>query len=308
MSNKQQITTPVGRLVAGSLYKAQMNDADGKPRVVKTGANAGQPAPQFYFALAIPKAGETHWGSTAWGKLIWDMGHTSWPAGQAQHPSFAWKITDGDSAIKNRGGAGVAPNSREGYPGHWILSFTSQYAPKIYNANGTEQFVEPERVKLGHYVQVAGTIASNASDQKPGMYLNHQMVAFQAFGPEITTGPDAAAVGFGQGVTLPVGASAAPLGVFAPAAPAAALTPAIPAASAAALPPVPGIASTTSAAPIVPNPAFLQPAVPAMPAPGAMPAAPGRAMTAKAAGFTYEQMIAGNWTDAALLAQGYMTA
>ena len=47
-------TTPVGRLVAGSLYKGQDKDAEGRPLVVKNGPQAGQPRLDFYFAIAIP--------------------------------------------------------------------------------------------------------------------------------------------------------------------------------------------------------------------------------------------------------------
>ena len=38
---RTNFTTPVGRLVMGSLYKPQTTDADGKPLVVKSGPNAG---------------------------------------------------------------------------------------------------------------------------------------------------------------------------------------------------------------------------------------------------------------------------
>lgn len=309
MSTKQNILTPVGRLVMGDLYKAQTTDADGKPRVVKQGPNAGQPNPQFFFALAIPKIpGHTHWGQTEWGAIILATGRASFPAGQAEHASFAWKVVDGDSAIKNRNGAGIAPNTREGYPGHWVLSFASTYAPKIYNNDGTQQFVEPGRVKIGHYVQVAGSVAGNDSTQSPGVFLNHQAVAFQAFGPEISTGIDAASVGFGK-AALPAGASAAPLGGFNPA-PNATPTPGLPAAT---LPSTPSLPQTA----IQPNPAFLNPpaaaAIPAaapavLPAAVPVPAASTKALTGKAPGVTYEQFLAGGWTDEALIAQGYMTA
>jgi len=62
------ITSPVGRLVAGSLYDAQDKDAEGKPLVIKNGPNAGQQRVDFFFAVAIPKeSGHTHWAQTDWG-------------------------------------------------------------------------------------------------------------------------------------------------------------------------------------------------------------------------------------------------
>ena len=41
MAESVNFTTPVGRLVQGSLYKGNDTDAEGRPLVVKTGANAG---------------------------------------------------------------------------------------------------------------------------------------------------------------------------------------------------------------------------------------------------------------------------
>src|SRR5579863_10170288 len=128
--NRIDLTSPVGRLLMGDLYVPQLKDADGKPRVVKTGPNAGQPSPQYFFALGIPKGAERNWWETEWGAKILAVAQKCWPNGQTQVPSFAWKIVDGDSRVPNK--KGVIPASREGYPGHWVLSFGSQFAPKIY--------------------------------------------------------------------------------------------------------------------------------------------------------------------------------
>lgn len=67
-------------------------------------------------------------------------------------------------------------------------------------------------------------------------------------------------------------------------------------------------AAPVAAPPIAPDPGFLNgPGVtPAPPAPPAPMAAPGPAMTPKAAGQTHDQFIAAGWTDAQLIAQGYM--
>lgn len=278
MSAKVDLLTPVGRLVAGSLYKAQTTDAEGRPLVVKSGPQAGQPRVDYFFALAIPKGPEQHWNQTAWGQKIWAAGQTAFPNGQCNAPTFAWKVTDGDSQIPNR--VGRKPCDREGYPRHWVLSFSSGFPPKIYNADGTQQILEPDAVKLGYYVQVFGSVAGNDSLQQPGVFLNHGMVALSAYGPEIVVGPDAAAVGFG-GQPLPAGASTAP--VSAPFNPAP-VTP----------------APAAVAAPIVPNPAILQPPPP--------PAAPARVMLPAANGATYEAMVAAGWTDALLVQHGMMRA
>lgn len=319
MSNAKTILTPVGRIVQGSLYKGNDKDAEGKPLVTKSGPNAGQARLDYYFAIAIPKiAGHTHWSQTDWGQLIWATGHAAFPQA-AQSPTFAWKVKDGDSTIPNR--KGKRPCDQEGFPGHWILSFSSGFPPKIYNANGTQQILEPDAVKPGYYVQVYGTLDGNGSTTQPGVYLNHNMVAFVAHGQEIYFGPDASAVGFGQNVQLPPGASATPLpGAFNPAppvpngppgyvAPPAYVPPAVPQPAApvyAAPPAAPVYTPPQPAAPVyvAPNPAVLAPPVPM--APVAPPAAPVRRMTAKAGGHSYETLIAGGWTDVTLVQQGLM--
>lgn len=297
------ILFPSGRLVQGDLYTPQTKDQQGNPLVVKTGANAGKPTQKFFFAVAIPKApGETHWANTAWGQQIWAAGHTAWPQGQAQSAAFAWKIEDGDSAIPNK--VGRKNCDREGFPGNWIVNFSSSFAPKIYTANGEQAILEVGAVKLGYYVEVFGTVTSNENASNPGMYVNHSMVALRGYGAEIRTGPDPKAAGFGRSA-LPVGASAAPVG--------AASFPAAAAAPAPAAPPPPAAAPATVAAPaptaVAPAPSFIAP-----PAPGGVPAAPpppaaapvGPQMTAKAAGQSYAAFIANGWTDANLRAHGYM--
>lgn len=316
-----QFLTPIGRMVAGNLYEAQTTDAEGRPLVTKTGPQAGQPRVDFYFGLAIPKApGQTHWAvkpagwpadKPYWGELIWNRGHQAFPQGQAQNPQFAWKITDGDSAIPNK--AGRKPCDREGYPGHWVLAFSSGFAPKIVTADGSQPILEPGAVKCGYYIQVLGTVDGNGSMQQPGIFLNHQGVALAGYGPEITSGPDLKGAGFGG--ALPAGASTVPVGGMTPAAavptPGAGVAP--PPAAAVPTPATPApIASTTAPAPaaavppaIVPNPAILQPP----PAAAAAPApAPARVMTAKAAGAPYEDFISKGWNDALLVQHGYMTA
>lgn len=309
MSTRQDILTPVGRLVGGSLYKGSDKDADGKPRTVKTGANAGQPAIQYFFMLAIPKGPEQHWASTTWGAKIWACGHAAFPAA-AQSPTFAWKVKDGDSQIPNR--RGKKPCDIEGAKGCWLLSFASGFPPKIFNADGTQQILEVDAVKPGYFVQVYGSVDGNGSAQQPGVFLNHGMVALSAYGTEINLGADASTVGFGAGAALPAGASAAPLTqAFNPAPPAAAVppapmpgAPAIPgAAPSLPAPPIPGSVPAPTA--VAPAPGFLAPPPP-LAAPAAPPAAPVRQMTAAAGGVSYEDHIKAGWTDALLIQHGKM--
>jgi hypothetical protein len=290
MSNAKAtfFTSPIGRLVWGSLSKAQTKDADNKPLVIKTGTQAGQPTQRYAFGLAIPKGPEAHWNQTAWGALIWNTAIAAWPQGQTGAPSFAWKVTDGDSQIPNK--KNNKPCDQEGYKGHWILSYSSSFPPKTYNATGTEP-VPAESIKTGYYVQVAGSVAGNDSTQNPGVYLNHSMVALAGYGTEITSGPDPTAAGFGAGVAAPVGMSAVPLAALPGSAPAPVAAPV-----AAPLPVAQAPVALPPAVPVVPSPAILAP-----PAVAAAPPPPpaGPVLTAKAgAGVKWADMLAKGWTEA----------
>lgn len=279
---------PVGRVVQGSLYVPQEKDQQGNPLVIKTGPNKGQPTKKYFFALATPKApGETHWAQTAWGQQMWALAHAAWPQGQANSPSFAFKVEDGDSVVPNK--KGRKNSEREGFPGNWIVGFSSSFAPKIVTASG-DPILEPGAVKLGYFVEVLGSIASNENSDNPGIYVNHTFVALRGFGPEITTGPDARSVGFGKSA-LPAGASAAPVGVAA--------FPALPQPTAVAPAPV-----MTA---VAPAPSFIAPPPPPQPIAVSVPVAPvGPVMTPKAAGQSYAAFISAGWNDGTLRSNGYM--
>lgn len=318
MTQRINITSPVGRIVAGNLYEPNTKDFDGKPLVIKSGPNAGQPRVSYFFALAIPKGPERHWAETAWGSQIWAVGHQAFPQA-AQRPDFAWKIEDGDSQIPNK--RNRKPCENEGWPGHWILKLSGGFAPKIYRQEGTGfvQVLDKDYVKPGYFVEVAFNVDSNGQQNNPGVYLNHSMVCFRAYGQEIIFGPNVEEAGFGK-AAIPAGASMTPppSTVPLPAVPAAAPLPQF--AGPAATPPPP----SAPPAAVLPNPQFFQvppPApgngagsptatvIPPPPAPASpsSPAAPQYRMTAKAAGTTREAFLAGGWTDALLIQHGYMT-
>lgn len=285
MAQKVNITSPVGRIVMGSLYDPSTTDAEGKPLVVKTGPNAGQPRVNYFFALAIPKGAEPHWAHTPWGQQIWNVGNQAFP-NAAQSPAFAWKIEDGDSQIPNK--KGRKPCDNEGWRGHWILKFSGGFAPKVYQQEGAGyvQVMQKDFCKPGYFVEVAFSVEGNGSQSQPGVYLNHSMVCFRAYGQEITFGPDVASAGFGA-APLPAGASMTPPAGAIPMPQAPAAAPALPGAPAGyAPPPVPGMMPQAPAAapagyapppglPQVPGvaPAPLAPAgsvpTPYAPAPGA---------------------------------------
>lgn len=287
---------PVGRIVQGSLYNGNTTNDKGEPLLVKTGANKGQPRTEFYFAVAVPKTpGHTHWAQTEWGAKIYGAGAAASPA-LYQSRAFSWKIEDGDSTEPNK--RGKRPCDQQGFPGNWIVKMSGGYAPRVFqrDAAGNYQQMTDAIVKLGHYVQASGDASGNNSAESPGVYLNHQMVLFVGYGPEIVVGPDAASV-FGAGPAgLPAGVSAVPLGV---------------AAMPVAAPAMPAMPAMPAVAPVVvtPNPAFLAPTVPpALPVPVVPTAPAGPVPTAKliASGFTAEKMMSSGWTLDTLKQHGYI--
>jgi hypothetical protein len=310
---RKNFTTPVGRLVMGSLYKPGTTDAEGKPLTIKNGTNAGQPRVNYFLALAIQKGQEQHWAQTPWGALIYQTGHTAFPQA-ALHHSFAWKIEDGDSTVPNK--KGKKPCDQEGYKGHWILKFGGGSAPSVWKSENGDlvQILESNFVKTGYYIRIAGSVDGNNSTQNPGVYINHQKVLFAGYGEEIVFGISAEEAFGNAPVALPPGASAVPL---ASAFPASGMAPAPPAAPpvpsfvpAAPVMPAPATVIAPPVVPVVPNLGFLQ--VPLPPAPPvvpmvAPPPASGPKMTAKANGVSREAYIAGGWSDALLIAEGYMT-
>ena len=338
MSQRVNITSPVGRIVMGSLYDSSTTDAEGKPLVVKTGPNAGQPRVNYFFALAIPKGAEPHWAHTPWGQQIWAVGNQAFPQA-AQSPAFAWKIEDGDSQIPNK--KGRKPCDNEGWRGHWILKFSGGFAPKVYQQEGAGyvQVMQKDFCKPGFFVEVAFSVDGNGSQSQPGVYLNHSMVCFRAYGQEIQFGPDVASAGFGQSA-LPAGASMTPPAGAIPMPQAPAAAPAVPGAPGAYMPPpapgaipmAPGVApaplphagsvpmpsapvpGAPAPIPVMPNAGFVQmpPPVPQAPvapmAPPPAPAAPVHQMTAAAQGVTYEAYVAAGWSDAQLVQNGMMLA
>lgn len=334
MAQKVNITSPVGRIVMGSLYDPSTTDAEGKPLVVKTGPNAGQPRVNYFFALAIPKGAEPHWAHTPWGQQIWNVGNQAFP-NAAQSPAFAWKIEDGDSQIPNK--KGRKPCENEGWRGHWILKFSGGFAPKVYQQEGAGyvQVMQKDFCKPGYFVEVAFSVDGNGSQSQPGVYINHSMVCFRAYGPEISFGPDVASAGFGQSA-LPAGASMTPPAGAIPMPQGAAAAPALPGAPVGyAPPPVPGL--MPGAAPTMPLPPGLPVApaplpqggsvpMPYAPVPGApapipvtpnpgfvqvpppAPSIPVRQMTAAAKGIPYESYVMQGWSDAQLVQNGLMLA
>lgn len=326
MGTPVEVTFPTGRMVEGSLY--ELNERkDKKTNQPKIGRD-GLPIKQCYFALAIAKVPGQAWHATEWGQKLLQVGAAAFP-NFYQHPSFAWKVIDGDSPTSSQPGA-AAPNSKEGWPGHWVIKFSSGFAPSVFTRGSDGKPVEmtqKDAVNPGDYIQVAGTIAGNDSTDSPGIYVNHRMVMVQGYGARIrTTGmPDPTKAGFDAAPQLPAGASLTPIGTAMPglpgAVPSAAALPGMPA-----MPGLPGAAPGAAALPVTPNaaplaavgaamPGAAAPVAAALPAvaalPALAPAAPAFTVTAGAAGqgitaATIQQYLSQGHTLDSLRAGGYI--
>ena len=269
-----QFTSPVGRLVQGDAFVPQTTDAQGAPRVIKTGANAGQPSPQYFLGVAFAKH-NPEW--PAFRALIDGEARAGFPHlftgpdGACTHPAFSYKVIDGDGLDTG----GRAWSTREGFAGHWVVRFTSGFAPQVgtQTTPGQYRMIDAGELKCGDFIRVAGSIRGNDNAQRPGVYVGASLVERVAFGAPIVSGPSMAdAFGATPVGALPAGASLTPVAAPGP----------IPA------PPAP-------------------PAPPVAPAPPAPPAPPvARAMLPAAGATTYEGYLAAGWTDAQMVAAGYL--
>jgi len=306
MTDREQILSPVGRLVQGDPFEAQTKDWQGKPLTCADGVT---PRTQYFVGVAFPKGPE--WDAV-WAK-IYAVAQAGFPGGQFSQPNFAWKIVDGDTQA-----------DREGYAGHMVVKFSGGFEPKVYTAGGQEIITKDSGgLKRGYFVRVYFSVAPNGNLQMPGVYLNPQLIERVAFGEEIVSGPDGAAVfGGAPAAALPPGASATPLAGAPIAAPdAAQMPPSAPAAPpAGGAPPTapPGPTAPPSAPPaataaVTPAPDFLnappasgsQPAPAPSSAPAPPPAAAAPQMTDKAT-TSYAEYIKAGWSEDQLRAQGLM--
>jgi hypothetical protein len=282
-----KILFPVGRMVGGSLYKAKTRtDNLGKPKMSADGVT---PMIGFDFAVAIKKTA-AHWfqeqythpqhGVIAWGDMIKKVAEATFGA-QSTHPSFAWKVVDGDSTIPNKNNK--RPVDQEGYPGHWVIWFSQGWCPALCNADGSRELTEPDSIVPGYFVQVLANVVDNGkTSQSPGVYMNPEAVALAAYGEKIIIASvDTASIGFGG--ALPAGASATPVGAMSlSATPTPAATPSAP--------PAPNALPK----PPTPNAQFLQPP-PKMLTPAGV-----------AAGGTYDDFVKAGWNDQQMKDAGYL--
>lgn len=296
MSDTISFTSPVGRLVSGDIFKGRNTDKDGRPLLFKSGPNAGQPKTEYPLGLAIHKSDP---GWPAFEATLKQAAQRDFPAlfpngGPCTVPTFAWKFHDGDSTVPNS--AGTIPNQNPGWAGCHVVFFSTMFAPSVFKRNDRgqfEQLTDPDSVKRGYYVRVAGNVKGNGEHSKPGIYINYNMVELVGYGEVLQSGANADQAFSSAASYSPPGMTAAPV------------TTAPPPVAPVAAPPAPVAAPPAPVAAVPPNPAFTQP--PAPPAPvAAPPAAPETlVMTPKANGQPYQTFRNAGWTDEALIAEGY---
>lgn len=186
-----------GRIVSGHpMARNAVKDDNG---VQKTNI-AGEPMFEFYFALAVPKTGTTDWKQTDWGQTLHTVAAAGWPNGEYNAPTFAWKVTDGDSMIPNK--RGKKPAEREGWAGHWVVHMSTSFPIGCFHSGKYqphETIQNDKEFKCGDYVKVHAIVKDNAPSQSPGIYINPDLVSVERAGEAIVGNrPDAAAV-FGRG-------------------------------------------------------------------------------------------------------------
>ena len=167
--------TPVGRIVGGSLSKPSLKDFDGNDRT----------RPQWSILLAIPKTDPEVNGLIDKIKAIGRGAFASNPA-QCERADFSWKLRDGDSTAVNK--KGVRWCDKEGYPGHWVFSLSTNFDDfQVYDAAATGP-IDAATVKTGDYVRILGDCRGNDNANNPGVYLNLRGAQFIREGERIATG------------------------------------------------------------------------------------------------------------------------
>jgi hypothetical protein len=211
---KQEFLTPVGRLVQGDPFEAQTKNMQGQPLMTQS----GQPTQRYFIAVAFPKMvnGQPNAEFAALWQKLEATGRAGFPGINIAPPwdpacRFSWKVMDGDGVDDN----GKPNANKEGFAGHWVVKFSSSFAPRCFHAGHYqphEQIQDPKLIKRGYFVRVAGTVEGNGNAQKPGIYVNLSMVELAGQGPEIVSGPDAASIFGGNPVAqLPAGATPLPM-------------------------------------------------------------------------------------------------
>ena len=186
----------VCRLVSGHpMERRPVTDKNDQPMIDLD----GKPKTSAYIGLAIQKKGEKHWSQTPWGQQIYALAKEAFPKGEYNHPSFSWKVVDGDSTEVNK--KGNKNCDREGYPGHWIIHGTTQLQIRCYHRgkyDAIDQIQNKEEIKRGDYVRAIIIMNDNKPSETPGIYMNPSLIELHSKGVEIEGQQMSAAAAFGD--------------------------------------------------------------------------------------------------------------
>jgi hypothetical protein len=155
---RQDITFAASRVIGGSLEEPHLPlMSDGKTPMAKV----------YSLGIAIPKENGTPWRETPWGKRMRGFAVSAFPDRHAL-PQFMWKVIDGDDLMPNA--RNVAPSSRPGYPGNWVVWFRCRDIPDILNSDGTRE-LPPSAVSTDKLVMVCADINTSDEPYCPGVSL-----------------------------------------------------------------------------------------------------------------------------------------
>ncbi len=175
--------TPVGRFVDGNFIDGSTKDYHGQPIIIKSGNNQGQPGVRFWAAIAFEKDNAEFLELYNNIKKVGELGFPQLFQNGNAPAGFSWKIGDGDSTIPNKKGTILC--QKEGYPGNWILNFSTSFAVKIFDHAGDEVIENKGYIKLGDFVRISGSVTANNNSNNPGVYLNMSLAQHVAYGPRI---------------------------------------------------------------------------------------------------------------------------
>lgn len=193
----EKLKLPKGRIVGG--HPVRSEDKENYQTGKKELDDAGQVKQQWRVEYAIPKAEflthvyplmqqEALSAFPNW-QTIMDA-QTGLPLDSCD---FSWKVIDGDSPKPPKTRPGKKPsaayNTREGYPGHFILTLkTEAFAPGcVVFKNGAYHNVEENQVKAGDYV-IANVDIKVHTNNDGGLYINPNGFELVEIGQPISTG------------------------------------------------------------------------------------------------------------------------
>jgi hypothetical protein len=200
------LQTPGGRLVMGSLTEKSDKDHEGKAIAVEDR--------RYFFGLAVPKT------TPGVGEIInalWTMAATDYAnvplvmqqinQGLAAR-DFSWKVQDGDVVTYDKKTGQPRPTP-EYFKGCFIFKFSTNFEVSCCDFNGND--INRADIKRGDYADIIfNAVVNGKMDGTAGIYLNPVAVRRLGYGEPIASGVSASQAFAGRAAVMPVGASQMP--------------------------------------------------------------------------------------------------